>query len=147
MRAGGAALVLLTALVAGSAPSAPAQRESSRERGPFLLVGLPSLGTVGWRCDGHTNRYALSFHAFLDSATDGVAFEAGSVSKRATIQPGESIRFPYVRSHTQRFTVVQGSEPRTLHARVTVYFAPGYTYCFSYLVPRVDVRIVPHFHY
>jgi hypothetical protein len=147
VRAAGLTVLLVTAVLGGAAPSAPAQ-DRSRERGPFLLVGLPSLGTLGWRCDAaRTSRYALSFHAFSGTATDGVGFQAGAVSKHSTVQPGESIRFPYVHSHTQRFTIAQGTEPRLLRARVTVYFAPRYTYCFSYLVPRVTVRIIPHFNY
>ena len=139
--------VLIAVLALAVAGASPAARTTlAGERGPFLLVGLPSLGTVSWRCDerGH---YALGFHAFRLSADDGLRFHAGKVTKAAGVRPGNSIRFPYVRARRQTLTVVQGTEPRTLRATVDVYFMPRYDFCRSYLVPRVDVRIRPAYNY
>ena len=137
-------IVVLAVAIGGAAPAAPLGHSTAR--GPFLLVGLPSLGTVSWRCDGR-GHYALGFRVLAHSATTGLRFRAGTVAKTAIAQPGEPIRFPYVHAHRQRLTVVQGNEVRTLRASVVVYFAPHYTYCWSYLVPRINVAIRPHFNY
>ena len=138
------AFLALALLLGGAVPGSPAG--PSRERGPFLLVGLPSLGTVSWRCDG-SGHYALGFHAFRRSADDGLRFHAGRVTRTATVLPGKSIRFPYVNAHSQQLAVWQATEPRTLRATVKVYFAPGYGYCWDYLVPRVEVSVRPQFNF
>ena len=135
---------LLAGLLGGSVPAVSAR--AKLRCGPFLLAGLPSLGSVGWRCDA-SGLYALSFHAFPDSADDYLRFRAGAVTRTAHVQPGASVRLPFVNAHRQRLTLVQGTEPRTLRAFVRVYFAPGYSYGRGYLVPRVDVAIRPHFNY
>ena len=127
--------------VAGASPATPA---ASKGRGPFLLAGLPSLGTVSWRCDTK-GRYALGFHAFRLSADDGVRFRGGTVTKTATVRPGGTVRLPYMRARRQSLDVIQGIEPRTLRATVDVYFLPHYDFCESYFVPRVDLRIRPKF--
>jgi hypothetical protein len=142
-----AAFGIVTASAAGAS-----QRDA--ERGPFLLVSLPALGTVTWRCDPSVKPgigpglagMALGFRAFASSATDRLRFRAGRrIDVRRTVQPGKSVRFPYVPFRVQTLDVTQFTEAGTLRAHVTVDFVPHLlgTYCYPYLPPKVTVRVGP----
>jgi hypothetical protein len=134
-------------------PPAASAREA-RARGPWLLVALSSLGTVTWRCDATAHprlapelpALALGFKAFAAGQSGSVRLVVGSrtiVSR--TIQPGQSIRFPYLGERVQRLDVQEGGEDGTLRAAVTVDFAPHATsdYCWPYMPPGVVVRLLP----
>lgn len=137
-------LVILL-LIAIGGPIASARVE--RERGPWLLTSLPSMGSITWRCTAgarpSSRSYALGFRALASSATDQVRLLAnGGVVLKRTLQPGENVRFPHLAAAVQRVEVTQGTEPRTLRATVTVDFNwAGYSYCWSYLPPPVTVRV------
>jgi hypothetical protein len=145
------AFTLVAALVL-SAPSASAR--STRVKGPFLLVALPALGTLTWRCDPSRHPglapglpgLALVFRAFEASADDSLRLRAGGrivLSRR--IFPGQSVALPYLQSGVQRVDLAQGTEAGTLRASVTVTFVlpSTATYCNSYLPPRIDVHVLP----
>lgn len=78
-------------------------------------------------------------------------FQAGGRATNGVVQPGESIRFPYVRSRVQRLTVFShgGAPAARTRARVTVDFDPGTwplggnAYCISSLPPRIEVLVLP----
>jgi hypothetical protein len=138
------ALVIVSLVVIG-APSASARLE--KERGPWLLTSLPSIGTITWRCTAGASpsprAYALGFRAFAASATDEVQFLVqGRVVRRRTMQPGESIAFPHLGAAVERVQIRQGTEARTLNASVSVDLRwAGHSYCWSYLPPPVTVRV------
>ncbi len=137
-----APLGLVAALIV-LAPSASGR--STKVRGPFLLVSLPSLGTATWRCDQPIAGpgYALGFRAV--NATESVRLHVGNRTVLIrVVQPGHGIRLPYLRSRVQQLDVVQGTEAGTLRAFVTVDFVPhGNLYCYSYFPPKMDVRVLP----
>ena len=141
------AFVILTTSAAGAL-------RRHAERGPFLLVSLPALGTVTWRCDPSVKPgvapglagMALGFRAFASSATDRLRFRAGrGVDVKRTVQPGRSVHFPFVPFHVQTLDVTQFTEAGTLRAHVLVDFVPQLlsTYCYPYLPPKVTVRVGP----
>lgn len=147
------AAILLCGLVLlmGSSTSAASPRT---ERGSFLLVALPALGTVTWRCDPSVTPgvapglagMALGFRAFSNSATDHVRLRAaGRTIRNRVVQPGETVEFPYVQATRQRLDFVQQTGAGTLRASVRVDFVPrgATTYCHPYLPPRVDVGVGP----
>ena len=89
---------------------------------------------------------ALGFSAFRNSATDRVRLRAaGRTITARVVQPGDTVRFPYVRSRRQRLEIVQQTGAGTLKASINVDFAPRgpTTYCYPYLPPRVDVSVGP----
>lgn len=142
-------LVGVVIVMAPSSSAAPA-----KVRGPFLLVSLPSLGTVTWRCDPARQPglapglpgLALGFRSFRVSATDRLRFHVGERTiLTRVVQPGQSVQLPYLRSRVQQLDIVQQTGAGTLRAFLTVSFvSPGTsTYCYSYLPPRIDVRVRP----
>jgi hypothetical protein len=144
--------IALVVAVTLMAPSATATR--TKVRGPFLLVSLPSLGTVTWRCDPERKPglapglpgLALGFRSFRASATDRLSLQIGRRTVlRRVVQPGEYIQLPYLRSQVQKLEIVQFSGAGTLRALVTVNFITPATatYCYPYLPPRIDVRVGP----
>ena len=139
-----ASLVVALA-AAGLSAATPASQRA--ERGPFLLVALPSLGTVTWTCDARdAERYALGFRAFGEGATLRLRLRAGrKLIRAATVHPGRSVRFRFVRSRVQRLSLVQATKPGTLRAYVRVSFTRGAStpYCWRYAPPRLDVRVIP----
>lgn len=145
------ASIVLSAALALSAPAATA--EPAKVRGPFLLVTLPALGTVTWRCDPARKPglapglpgLALGFRAFRNSATDHLRLHIGERTiLRRVVQPGESVAFPYLRSRVQQLEIVQPTGAGTLRAFVTVSFvSPAVApYCYPYLPPRLEVRVL-----
>jgi hypothetical protein len=139
-----ALLVILLFVVIGG-PIASARVD--RERGPWLLTSLPSMGSITWRCTAgvrpSSRAYALGFRALASGATDEVRLLVnGRVVLSRTVQPGGSVAFPHLPAAVQRVEVTQGTEPRTLKAAVSVDFDwAGYSYCWSYLPPPVTVRV------
>jgi hypothetical protein len=130
-------------------PSALA-RPARTPGGPFLLVALPALGTVTWRCDTHdparSDRRALGFRAFKDAATEAITLRvAGRAVAVHRLDPGRSVVFPWVRQRLLELDISQPTEPGTLRATVKVDFVPHrtYSYCWPYLPPRIDVRLLP----
>jgi hypothetical protein len=134
-------------LVALGALMLPRSSSALRKPRTFFLVGLPSLGTVGWACDKSADdRFSLTFHAFRASADDQVELSAnGVVVRRAHVLPGHTVRFPSLASRVQRLRFVQGTEPGPLRAAVRVEFRRGatYAYCAPYLPPEIDVHVTP----
>ena len=146
-----ASISLVAALIV-TAPSATAR--PAAVRGPFLLVSLASLGTVTWRCDPSRRPglapglpgLALGFRTLATGATERVRLHVGGRTILSRIvQPGQSIELPYIRSRVQQLDLLQATEAGTLRAFVTVNFAPHgiSTYCYPYLPPRIDVRVLP----
>ena len=132
-----------TALLALVVPGAGA--ESSRIRGPYLLVSLPAIGTVTWRCDNRRpDAFSLQFSAFAQSATDVVRLRAkGHTVVTKQIHPGQRLQLPFLRARAQRLEIVQATGAGTLRASVVAEFLPGGAYCFDYLPPRLAVRVGP----
>ena len=141
-------------LVGGLILIAPqASARATKVRGPFLLVSLPALGTVTWRCDPSRRpglapglpALALGYRAYRVGATEHLRFQAGRRTISRLIQPGQAIRLPYLRSRIQQLDVTQFSGAGTLRATVTVDFVPHgtSTYCYSYLPPRIDIHVLP----
>jgi hypothetical protein len=138
MRVGIAALMGALCLV----PSAGADVVAA-PRGPFLLVGLPSLGAVSWRCAGPHGRYALGFSVPERGATTVVRLAVrGRVVERATVDPGEARGFP-PRGLEQLLEVTQFTGAGTLQATVSARFdrRPTVSHCYAYSPPALIVRV------
>jgi hypothetical protein len=130
-----AALVLATSAGDGTA---------ARKPKAFLLVALPSLGSVTWRCGPTDGLYGLGYREFWSSATTTVTLHAGRRTVRKRVDPHQLVTFPFSRAATQHLTFVQMTEPGTLRAVVTVRFAqaPGISPpCQAYLPPPFAVRV------
>jgi hypothetical protein len=96
-------VILLLVVIGGAIASARVERE----RGPWLLTSLPSMGSITWRCTAGARRsaraYALGFRALVSSATDEVRLLVnGRVVLSRTLQPGESVAFPHLAAAVQR---------------------------------------------
>ena len=146
MRLCAAAVITIAMLAAGAAT--PRGESAARLRGPFLLVTLPSLGTVTWTCDVPERypSFALGYRASPRHATTALELRAGGrVVARQRIQPGERVRFPFVRTRRQTLTLVQGTGAGTLTASVAVDFVPGLpvVYCVPYAPPAIRVHVAP----
>src|SRR5947208_390110 len=132
------ALTLASSAGAGSAGRRPQ---------PYLLVALPSLGSVTWRCGATDAFFGLGYREFWASATTQVTLRAnGRTVATKTVDPHELVSFPLLQAARQRLTFVQSTEPGTLRAVVTVDFrahAPGYPPCRPYLPPRFAVAVYP----
>ena len=146
--------ILLGGLVLLMASSTSAAR-SRTERGPFLLVALPALGTVTWRCDpsvtawcsARTRRDGSWVPArFRNSATDHVRLRAAGRTIR-------TVSFSRATRCDSRTCGRDASDSRSFSRRapgpfrhpINVDFAPRgpTTYCYPYLPPRVDVSVGP----
>ena len=145
------AVTLAVALVS-LAPAASATRATVR--GPWLLVSLAALGTVTWRCDASRHpgvapglpALALGFRSFTAGQSGSVRLRAhGRTVLARSIEPGRAIRLPFVQARVQQLRIAEWGEDGTLRAFVTVDFAPRATsgYCWPYLPPRVDIRLLP----
>jgi hypothetical protein len=137
-----ASVAAAVALAAGALPATSAR--PAAVRGPFLLTALPALGTVTWRCTSD-HALALGFSAFRASATTRVRLRVGGrVRTSKAIDPGESVRFPFLLARTQRLEFVQFTGAGTLRASVTVDLVPpGTGWCYGYLPPKTTVRVGP----
>jgi hypothetical protein len=141
--------VAAIALAATASGGATGTRDAGRvTAGPFLLVKLASLGTITWRCEG--DRYGLGYRLPHASATTRLVFRVGTSRapvQTAVLQRG-GMRLPARREVSQRISLTQMTEPRTLKALIRVTFAPvqNFAYCASYLPPRVQVSLRAVFH-
>ena len=134
-----AALALVAATPAARRENLPRLRSN-------LLVTLPSLGSVTWRCGRSDGVYGLGYREFWASATTEVTLAAGKRTRRKRVDPRGLVVFPLSRAPVQRLTFVQTTEPGTLRAVVVVYFdrsSRGYPPCQAYLPPRTEVHIFP----
>jgi len=131
-----------TALLASVVVAASTAGAAEQGRGPFLLVALPSLGTVTWSCGGSgAHHVALGFRVNPMDATTAVTFMAGQANRQVTLQPGQSTRFPLLAPGKQRLAISQATEARSLRATVVATFNPDQSYCFPYFPPRISVTV------
>jgi hypothetical protein len=141
MRAIALVLLVATTTVPAAVGGAAEAQQSS------LLVALPALGSVTWRCGRTYGAYGLGYREFWSSATTSMSLRAdGRLLARRTVNPHQLVSFPLTRAAVQRLTFVQTTEPGTLRAVVTVRFrehAPGYPPCEPYLPPRFSVSVYP----
>jgi hypothetical protein len=145
---------LLATAVVGTAVVGTASGSVARTRGPFLLVSLPDLGTVTWRCDPAREPgpapglpgMALGFRATMLEATERLTLRVGRTTIISRlVQPGDRFRLPYLQARSQRLDITQSTEIGTLTGSVTVDFAPSPVvgYCYGYAPPRIDVHVSP----
>jgi hypothetical protein len=133
---------------------AGAARAPQHARGPFLLVALPSMGSVTWRCDPARHpglapglpALALGFDGSHASATEQIRLRVRGrtiLSRRS--QPDESLQLPFLHARVQTIDLVQATSAGTLRASVTVRFLEGAVvpYCWPYAPPRIDVHVSP----
>ena len=149
IRGGGLCAGVALLLVSGS----PAEAGPAVVRGPWILVTLPALGTVTWRCETagrptapRLGALGLGFRVQELGATTNVRLHIGRTTLvRRRLQPGQSILFPYARSRLQELELVQQTGAGKLVARVRVDFVPRLlsTYCYPYLPPRMTVDMFP----
>jgi hypothetical protein len=137
-----ASVVLAAALLALGTSS---KAGLSRGSGPFMLVTLPALGTVTWRC-GAGKAHALGYRASPRSATTDVTLRTGGRKVSSfTVQPRDRVLLPFIDGDVQRLTFVQGTGGGTLKAAVIVDFgAPSVaSFCWDYSPPRMTVTVFP----
>jgi hypothetical protein len=112
---------------------------------PSVLTAVASVGTIYWRYDCVHYRapeWSLGIRVFRDSATTGVTYRDGGLTRRRTAQPdGPTVWFPFRREHRQSLSFVQATEVGTLRARVLAKFSRGN--CQSYSPPRLSVQLYP----
>ena len=102
---------LLTAPATGSPPTTS-----------NLLVALPSLGTVTWRCTADEGRYRLGFRVFGNGATTDVRLVVGGRTvSHARVDPGEAPAL-IAAGLSQRLLLTQFTGAGTLRAVVEVEF-------------------------
>jgi len=138
------AVIAVVALFPGSAAS-------GRQK-PYVLTALADIGTVYWRYDCvHYRRpeWSLGVRVFRDSATTTISLRAGALRQHRTRNPGDPTAwFPFRSEKRQRLSLVQGTEPRTLYAQVSVRFGgTRLANCWPYAPPhvRTTLRTVTNF--
>lgn len=138
-------LATVLAVVALGTQASPGAHDSLPGRGPFLLVSLPSLGVVTWRCGPRAASYGLGFRTFAQGATTDIRLVAdGRTVRRARVDPGRAVRLP-LRGLVQRLQVEQFTGAGTLRATVVVRFETTSlaSHCFGYSPPALEVRVTP----
>jgi hypothetical protein len=122
----------------------PAPAAGGRQK-PYVLTAFADIGTVYWRYDCvHFRKpeWSLGVRVFRDSATTRAAYRDSGLTLRRTAQPdGPTIWFPFRRQRSQSLSLVQSTEPGTLHAQVHAKF--GVRDCEPYFPPRLDVQLSP----
>lgn len=134
---------MVVGIVAGCIVSTSAA--TARPATPNLLVSLPSLGTVSWRCTAGAGRYQLAFRPFRNGATTDVRHVvAGRTVARARVDPGESRWLP-VAGLSQRLELDQFTGAGRLRATVTITFLrrPVASHCYRYSPPRLLIEVTP----
>ena len=129
-------VVCLQISAAGGAPTA---------RPSYLLVALPSLGTVSWRCTAVEDRYQLGFRVFKNGATTDVRLVVGGRPLASVrVDPGELPSLPMA-GLSQRLVFTQFTGAGTLRATVDVRFSnrPVVSHCNSYSPPRLRIEVTP----
>ena len=141
------ALLGLAALVAAALLAVPAATAGSLTQ-PHVLTALADTGTVYWRFDcvhARTPRWSLGIRIWRTTATTTVVFRAGGQTMRRVVQPGDPTAwFPFSAARLRSLDLTQFTEPRTLHAKVTVDFRRAG--CVVYEPPRfsASLYISPH---
>jgi hypothetical protein len=77
-----------------------------------VLAALPAIGTVEWRSSyaAGSSRFSLGLHLF-DTASTGVRFRTGHVSRDRSLQPGDpTLWFPYSENRVQWLAAASGGE-------------------------------------
>jgi hypothetical protein len=145
------AAIVVAGAAAGAALLLPGPAASGRQK-PYVLTALADIGTVYWRYDCvHYRRpeWSLGVRLFRDSATTTVTFRAGALRQHRTRNPGDPTAwFPFRAEKRQRLSLVQGTEPRTLYARVIARFGGTHlANCRPYAPPHVTatLRMVTNF--
>jgi hypothetical protein len=123
----------------------PGSAEGGRQK-PYVLAALADIGTVYWRYDCVHYRkpeWSLGVRVFRDTATTTVTYRAGTLKRHRTLDPGDPVRwFPFRKELRQRLSLAQGTEPRTLYARVNVRFGgTRLANCQPYAPPRVTTAL------
>lgn len=135
--------ILLGAIVVAVA-GLPSSAASGRQK-QYVLTALADIGTVYWRYDCvhyRANEWSLGVRIFRDTATTGVTYRAGRFARRRTLQPGDPTTwFPFRREHRQTLSLVQATEPGTVHGHVLAAFRRRD--CWSYFTPRLTVQLYP----
>jgi hypothetical protein len=152
----GLAVVWTFGIAGAAGPSAtrPGASTSATARGPFLLTSLASLGRLTWRCDPARTPglapglpgLALGYRAFRASATQRVSLTAGGRTVLARrVDPGASVRFPYLQRRLQTIVIRQFTGAGRVRATITATFSKRTSgiYCFSYQSPQLDVHMTP----
>jgi hypothetical protein len=115
--------------------------------GPFLLVKLPSLGTLTWRTvtRGGRDWHGLGYKPTPPIATTQVSLRVGGRTVARRTANENALRFAVYPNRIQVLTLSQMTEPGTLKAAVTVDFEPGAvaTYCAPYFPPGLRITLLP----
>lgn len=131
-------LAVAVAMLLLATSASASQRGRTRS---FVLATIPSVGTVTWRCNISSGRYGIALRLARISATTGVTVTAPRFHAMRTLQPGQRVSLPLVRTGVERIVAAQGTEARTLRATVTATFERGRGYCFPYFPPRFSLRV------
>jgi hypothetical protein len=135
------ALLLSIAFVAAGASVTTASRATGM-RGPFMLVQLPSLGTVTWTCKPASGQFALGYRASPRFATTAIEHLVdGRRVASIMVDPGDRVRFAFSDARRQVLRFVQGTGAGVLRASVRATFEPTFSYCFSYLPPPTTITV------
>jgi hypothetical protein len=138
------AAILLGAVVTGAVVLLPGSAAGGRQK-PYVLTALADIGTLYWRYDCvhfRSPEWSLGIRVFRDTATTSVTYRDAGLTRRRTVQPdGPTIWFPFRRQRSQSLSLVQFTEPGTLHGRVVAKF--GRRDCQSYFPPRLSVQLYP----
>jgi len=138
------AAIVLGAVVAAVVIFLPGSAASGRQK-QYTLTALADIGTVYWRYDCvhyRAHEWSLGVRVFRDTATTGVTYRAGRLTRQRTLQPGEPTTwFPFRRERRQTLSLVQATEPGTVHGRVLATF--DRRDCWPYFTPRLSVELYP----
>jgi hypothetical protein len=107
------------------------------------LETLTGIGTFLWRC--RAPGIATAFAAAPATATDGVTVTVDAARRATrTIQPGQSVRTGFLRSHVHRWRVVQSTEARRATAVVSIEAPPSGATCYAVPSLRSSLRMRPN---
>ncbi|MBA2741292.1 MAG: hypothetical protein H0U46_04700 [Actinobacteria bacterium] len=132
-------VAVVATLLVGAMPGVAAQPMQEAN----LLVSLPSLGTVTWRCGIAPGSYNLGFRVFERGAsTEARLVVGGLVVLSRTVHPGHAWRLPAA-GREQRLELSQFTGAGTLKATVSARFErrPVASHCYRYSPPNLVVRV------
>ncbi len=102
---------------------------------PAPLLTVPELGTFAWTC--RRNATTITFTVGAGEASTRVSYPARSGQQRARlIHPGGSVTARLTSS--QRWTLVQATEPRTVRATVSIQDPAT---CLAYVPPEASLDL------
>ena len=139
------AALLVAATVTATVLLLPGSAASGRQK-PYVLAALADIGTVYWRYDCVHHRapeWSLGVRLSADAADTHITFRAGELRLHRKLWSGHPLAwFPFRRQLRQHLSLVQGTEPRTLRARVGVRFGGTHlANCWPYAPPRVTTTL------